>query len=530
MRSFLILSFLFLFLSLSLLSHSYEYDDIDVPEIDGIDFRFHDQSSSKVAIITTENFEQILEDNENILIEFFAPWDEACQDFAPDYDLVATTLKDLLLIASVDVTTDPSLALEYRIRSYPTIILIKGQDLLTYEGELEANELISWTYNNIRPNVTTLNSAEEIEGFGQKSPFIIAAVTKDTPAQNLLHNLGHHARYLSVAEVLDTHLQELLSLKPNEFRLYPDDDDSHVLTESLEKFSTPRDIQRWIIFNSHQLLSPLDDATFQQLAASDVVFSIFFVPSDQMSTWMPSLTNLAEDLKNSVKILWATSEQAGSFAKQFGATGEVFPTQIAFQSDKSARPLAWNEEVSLTYDGALEWLKGVVEGTSIGFIKSQSIPESNSGPVTSVVAKNFVDIVLDPTKDVLLQVFADWCHHCHIFAPKYEELASLFKPVKTLVIASIDGDANALPENVIYDSYPSFFFFPAHSKTPIEFADFTGSLFSLAEFVKAHSSPTSEAKDVEIPESMKPIPTENDEDEEDLIDLARFRFGLKDEL
>ena len=39
-----------------------------------------------------------------------------------------------------------------------------------------------------------------------------------------------------------------------------------------------------------------------------------------------------------------------------------------------------------------------------------------------VVGKNFDEIVMDETKDVLIEFYAPWCGHCKALAPKYDEL------------------------------------------------------------------------------------------------------------
>jgi len=46
------------------------------------------------------------------------------------------------------------------------------------------------------------------------------------------------------------------------------------------------------------------------------------------------------------------------------------------------------------------------------------------------VGKNFDAIVKDPTKDVLLEVYAPWCGHCKRLEPVYADLAKRFEKVR----------------------------------------------------------------------------------------------------
>lgn len=59
-----------------------------------------------------------------------------------------------------------------------------------------------------------------------------------------------------------------------------------------------------------------------------------------------------------------------------------------------------------------EFLDDFVSGEVEPSIKSEPIPEKQEGPVTVIVAKNYDDIVLDESKDVLVEFYAPWCGHC----------------------------------------------------------------------------------------------------------------------
>jgi len=101
--------------------------------------------------------------------------------------------------------------------------------------------------------------------------------------------------------------------------------------------------------------------------------------------------------------------------------------------------------------------------------KSEEIPEENNEPVKVIVGKSFKDIVLDSTKDVLVEFYAPWCGHCKSLTPIYDALAKKLSYNDNLVIAKIDGTANEI-EGVSVQGFPTIKLWPANNKaTPIDF-------------------------------------------------------------
>jgi protein disulfide isomerase family A protein 3 len=69
-----------------------------------------------------------------------------------------------------------------------------------------------------------------------------------------------------------------------------------------------------------------------------------------------------------------------------------------------------------------QFVKDVQGGKLEPYLKSEPIPEDNSGPVTVAVAKNFDEVVTNNGKDTLIEFYAPWCGHCKKLAPVYDEL------------------------------------------------------------------------------------------------------------
>jgi len=112
-----------------------------------------------------------------------------------------------------------------------------------------------------------------------------------------------------------------------------------------------------------------------------------------------------------------------------------------------------------------QFVNDYLAGKLKNFIKSAPIPESNDGPVKVVVGENFKDVVMDPTKDVLIEFYAPWCGHCKHLAPIYEKLASVFKLDAGVVIGNVDADKyKDLGEKYGVTGFPTLKFFPKGNK------------------------------------------------------------------
>ncbi|KAF5832481.1 thioredoxin-like protein [Dunaliella salina] len=176
----------------------------------------------------------------------------------------------------------------------------------------------------------------------------------------------------------------------------------------------------------------------------------------------------------------------GPVTKFFGLAGAPSPSVVGFFMDDNKK-----YKLSEEYNEAnLEkFCQGVVDGTAPQEFKSAAVPEkaTDDDGVTTVVGKSVDEIVKDPTKDVLLEVYAPWCGHCKALEPTYKKLGKRFKKIDSVVIAKMDGTENEHPD-VNASGFPSIFFFPAEKDAkPVSFESGDRSLKTLTKFIKEHA-------------------------------------------
>ena len=79
--------------------------------------------------LTKEIFEQTIEDNSIVLIDFWASWCGPCRAFAPVYEKVSESHPGIVF-GKVDTEAEPELAASFRIQSIPTLMAVRDSIVL----------------------------------------------------------------------------------------------------------------------------------------------------------------------------------------------------------------------------------------------------------------------------------------------------------------------------------------------------------------------------------------------------------------
>ena len=124
-----------------------------------------------VIPLTQNTFQDYVNSNKYVLVEFYAPWCGFCKKFASTYQDVATTIFEEntnARIAKVDSISETALARKYEVKSYPTLLWFVNGVPFNKESlyiPQTKEELVRFVRKMSQDRVTLLESEEEAHNF-----------------------------------------------------------------------------------------------------------------------------------------------------------------------------------------------------------------------------------------------------------------------------------------------------------------------------------------------------------------------------
>ena len=105
---------------------------------------------SAILNVTDVTFDQLLQNDKPVLLDFWADWCQPCLSLIPVLENIATQYKNEILVAKLNVDENQQTPREYGIRSIPYLLLIQGGNIVdTLVGNQSKEKINSFLTKNL---------------------------------------------------------------------------------------------------------------------------------------------------------------------------------------------------------------------------------------------------------------------------------------------------------------------------------------------------------------------------------------------
>ena len=95
-------------------------------------------------VVTNTNFQEMIEGDKPVMIDFWATWCGPCRILSPTVDEIADEYADKITVAKCNVDDAEEIAMQYRIMSIPTLIFLKNGEVVDKRvGVVSKDEIVS---------------------------------------------------------------------------------------------------------------------------------------------------------------------------------------------------------------------------------------------------------------------------------------------------------------------------------------------------------------------------------------------------
>lgn len=428
-----------------------------------------------VLVLTDDNFQEAIDANEFILVEFYAPWCGHCKSLAPEYVKAAGILAEknsAIALAKVDATEQKKIAETYEVRGYPTLKFFKKGKAMEYGGGRTGDTIVAWLEKKTGPPAVTVASEEEATKFIADNKVAVIGFFKDLES-------AEAKNFLEVAGSMDD-VKFAVTSEAAVFTANKVEKDGVVLFKAFDEGRNDYDgaaeveaLTTFINANSLPLVIEFNHDTAQKIFSGEVKNHLLLFVSekaDDFPAQKEMAAKIAADYKG--KVLFVTvnadEEDHKRILEFFGMKEEEVPSMrlIRLEEDMAKYKPASGvlEEANIR-----SFVSDFLEGKLKQHLLSEEIPEDwDKEPVKVLVGKNFEEVAMNKDKNVLVEFYAPWCGHCKQLIPTWEKLGEEYKDHENIVIAKMDSTANEL-EAVKVQGFPTIKYFTAGENKVIDY-------------------------------------------------------------
>lgn len=430
-----------------------------------------------VYVLTDANFNDFVASKQFVLVEFYAPWCGHCKKLTPEYVKAAATLlseNSEAVLAKVDATEQKDLATRFAIQGFPTLKFFTGsiENPVDFNGGRTDKDIVNWIKKRTGSVSEAITTAEELKAFTSKNQVAVVFFGESETDANwsAFKSLAMSYDDLAFAHVFNAELRTAENAAATNVVLYKHFDEKR---NDFTGAVNAANLKTFVDNHSFPTVMPFNDRAIQKVFQQGNPTLFLFSNGNEASV-AAEAAFAQSAAENKGKIVFAISKPDDGFghyqrlADYIGANTAQAPALMLVHSSSEVLKYQFTaSEITVATINA--YVSDYLSGKLQTYLKSEEIPATNDEPVKVLVGKTFDDIVINNTKDVLVEFYAPWCGHCKQLSPIYDAVAKKLQHNSNIVIAKIDSTANEVP-GVNIRGFPTIKFYANGKKTaPVDF-------------------------------------------------------------
>jgi protein disulfide-isomerase A1 len=371
-----------------------------------------------VLVLTEENFESAIADNEFVLVEFYAPWCGHCKALAPEFAKAAGILADKdspIKLGKVDATEQAKLGEQFEVRGYPTLKFFRNGKPADYNGGRTADTIVTWVEKKTGPPAVTLDTVEAAKKFVEDNEIAVVGFFSDVE--------GDAAKaFKDVAGSMDDYKFGITTTGSDVATEYTVSSDTVVLfkkfdegrNDMTEELTDVEAVTKFVGSNALPLVVEFNHETAQKIFSGEIKSHLLmFISkgSEEYAAQKEVATTVSKDYKGQVLFVTIDTDEEDHkrILEFFGMKEDELP---GMRIIKLAEDMAKYKPASNALDEAnvRSFVAEFLEGKLKQHLLSEEVPEDwDTNAVKVLVGKNFEEVAKDVNKNVLVEFYAPWC-------------------------------------------------------------------------------------------------------------------------
>ncbi|EGD81431.1 hypothetical protein PTSG_02152 [Salpingoeca rosetta] len=347
-----------------------------------------------VLTLTSDNFDSTIEQNDFVVVEFFAPWCGHCKKLAPEYAKAATILKeDGIVLGAVDATVESDLASRFGVRGYPTLKLFKHGEATEYKGGRTVDTIVSYVRKATGPPAVELADVDAVNSFKESGKVVVVGYFDklDGHEYKAFIDAAKADEDISYGVTTNADAASDAGVTAPAVVLYKKfDEGKNVFDAEWSRFN----IADFVTANKLPSVIPFTMDVAGEIFQSKIGKIAFLFTDEENEAY----SEIAKEYKG--KFVFATSDSSQTrLTSYLGVEKSDFPTFYILETGAQMKKFPIPEG-GADADAIRAHIEEYLAGNLKPHFKSEPVPEPNDGPVTVIVGKNFDEIVMDESKDV----------------------------------------------------------------------------------------------------------------------------------